>query len=253
MRIKILSLIMILAMCFAVLFSCQKKDVGSADLTVGEIEKPLAVSAVAEPVTSLSTEKERGRLVYQRCLPCHGDKAQGNFEIKAAPLAQQSTVYLRDQLHKFQKGLRGGDEIMDPTGFLMATQAKSLSEEQIEDVLSYIADFKAEDNTTKRLHGNVDRGKELYDATYCDACHGVKGEGNTAMKAPLLHMLEDWYVNDQLIKFSRGIRGAHMTKDPAGYQMSQWVIGRMVTPREIKDLSSYIQTLPTQDKGLVKK
>lgn len=43
----------------------------------------------------------------------------------------------------------------------------------------------------------------------CAACHGVSGEGNTALNAPALVNLDEWYLKRQLRNFGAGIRGTH--------------------------------------------
>ena len=52
----------------------------------------------------------------------------------------------------------------------------------------------------------------------CIACHGDKGQGNLALKAPALAGQHDWYLNKQLEDFSSQIRGSH-EKDINGKQM----------------------------------
>ena len=51
------------------------------------------------------------------------------------------------------------------------------------------------------------RGAELYDT--CRPCHGTRGEGNVVVGAPAIAGLPRWYVEAQLDKFKKGIRGAH--------------------------------------------
>jgi cytochrome c oxidase subunit 2 len=87
---------------------------------------------------------------------------------------------------------------------------------------------------------NVERGKQFY-AT-CTACHGLKGEGNTVLKAPALAGQEDWYLKSQLLKFKNDIRGAH-PKDLEGKQMAPMA---KILPDDavMDDVISYIKTFP---------
>ncbi len=51
------------------------------------------------------------------------------------------------------------------------------------------------------------RGDQLYDT--CVPCHGEQGHGNPALGTPSIAGLPQWYLDAQLAKFARGIRGAH--------------------------------------------
>jgi cytochrome c553 len=53
----------------------------------------------------------------------------------------------------------------------------------------------------------IARGNQLYDT--CVPCHGEAGHGNPELAAPSIAGLPQWYVDAQLTKFSKGIRGAH--------------------------------------------
>ncbi|MEO5616378.1 MAG: c-type cytochrome [Candidatus Eisenbacteria bacterium] len=53
----------------------------------------------------------------------------------------------------------------------------------------------------------IARGDQLYDT--CVPCHGEAGRGNRDLGAPSIAGLPQWYIDAQLIKFSKGIRGAH--------------------------------------------
>ena len=52
----------------------------------------------------------------------------------------------------------------------------------------------------------VPDGRALYSS--CGACHGKRGEGMAAMKAPAIAGLDAWYVERQLKNFAQGWRGA---------------------------------------------
>ena len=54
---------------------------------------------------------------------------------------------------------------------------------------------------------NLDHGKQLF--ALCAQCHGAAGQGNQAIGAPAIAGLPAWYVQNQLVKFSAGLRGKH--------------------------------------------
>jgi len=75
------------------------------------------------------------------------------------------------------------------------------------------------------------KGKVLY-AT-CIQCHGEKGEGNPAQKAPKISGQHDWYVIKQVTDIKSGVR-----KNP---EMLPFIT--KLTEQDIKDLAAYIVTL----------
>jgi len=84
--------------------------------------------------------------------------------------------------------------------------------------------------------GDAASGKNSY-AT-CGACHGAKGEGNQAMKAPRLAGQEAWYVLSSLKRFKSGARGA---KDPVAATMVP--MAKMLSDKQMEDVAAYIATL----------
>jgi len=71
----------------------------------------------------------------QACVDCHG--ADGNSPIDASypKLGGQYADYIEHSLQAYRSGARGGS----PTTDLMASQAKTLSDQQIADLATYYA------------------------------------------------------------------------------------------------------------------
>lgn len=91
----------------------------------------------AEP-TLTGGNVERGRQLYQTCVMCHGDEAQGNEAMNAPALQGQNDWYLVTQLKNFKAGYRGTDP-KDVYGATMRAMTSGLGDEQaIIDVVSYI-------------------------------------------------------------------------------------------------------------------
>lgn len=76
----------------------------------------------------------------------------------------------------------------------------------------------------------------------CIACHGQKGEGNSAMGAPNIAGMDAWYLNKQLEDFSLGRRG-NKPGDTYGSQMRA-MAGTVANPADRLALSNYIAQLP---------
>jgi cytochrome c553 len=82
---------------------------------------------------------DQGRRLYiGSCGACHGNKAQGNTDLKAPALLMLNADYLQLQLQHFQTGLRGNIST-DKPGRQMALMSSSLTAEQQRAVAAYIA------------------------------------------------------------------------------------------------------------------
>ena len=92
----------------------------------------------------------------------------------------------------------------------------------------------------KTVSGDVKHGRQLY--TSCAACHGPKGEGNSALHAPALAGQTDWYLVTELQDFQAGLRGLS-PQDDSGTQMRAAASALPDEPA-IKDVVAYINPLP---------
>ncbi len=80
----------------------------------------------------------KGKQVYEVCVVCHGEHAEGNEDIGAPKLAGQHPWYLITQLQNFRAGIRGTHDD-DDNGQVMQPMAVPLSDEDIENVVAYIS------------------------------------------------------------------------------------------------------------------
>jgi len=87
---------------------------------------------------------------------------------------------------------------------------------------------------------DIHKGKQMF--AVCSACHGVNGEGNTALNAPKLAGLSTWYLERQLLYYKNNIRGLDKS-DVYGQQMLAVGAG-LQDPKAISNVVAYIQTLP---------
>lgn len=132
------------------------------------------------------------------CAVCHG--VEGISENPLYPnLAGQHQSYLIKQLHDFKKGKTRYAPTMSPL-------TQTLSEQDIEDLAAYYAQFKiAQGKTPKQylkrgelLYRGGDRDKKI---TACIACHGPQGTGNAQAKFPVLSGQVAEYLVQQLKAF----------------------------------------------------
>lgn len=75
------------------------------------------------------------------------------------------------------------------------------------------------------------KGGTLY--TQCVSCHGEKGEGNPAQKAPKISGQHDWYIVKQLSDAKSGVRKSPVMASYAS----------KLSEQDMKDLAAYIAKL----------
>ena len=104
----------------------------------------LAISryiAQLEPMNSERTvqgDLVTGEFVFQHCISCHGEYAEGDATISAPKLTGQNDWYIYRQLMNFQKGIRG-QHPEDLYGKQMMEMAEMFNEEMFKDVTAYIS------------------------------------------------------------------------------------------------------------------
>ena len=104
----------------------------------------LAISryiAHLEPMKSERTvqgDVVTGEFVFQHCISCHGEYAEGDETISAPKLTGQNDWYIYRQLMNFQKGIRG-QHPEDLYGKQMMEMAEMFNEEMFKDVTAYIS------------------------------------------------------------------------------------------------------------------
>lgn len=110
--------------------------------TDGEVALVSAYVASLDPVdppdTMVGGDPVAGRVLFNTCIECHGERAEGRRDKSAPSLLNQSDWYLVAQLHKFRSGIRGADTL-DTTGIQMRPNALALENDQaVRDVVAYI-------------------------------------------------------------------------------------------------------------------
>jgi len=180
---------------------------------------------------------------YTFCTVCHGTQGNGNRAINAPKIAGIEPWYLKHQLAQFRAGARG-TKTTDEPGMEMQPVGMQLDDASIEAVAAFVATFKPVAPAVT-VHGDAKRGRALY-AT-CSGCHGARGEGNGALKAPALAGQSDWYLATQLERFRAGERGFV----PEDVQGSQMRAAAAVLPDSaaVKDVVAYINALPARRGG----
>lgn len=83
-------------------------------------------------------------------------------------------------------------------------------------------------------------GTPITFSNLCAACHGIRGEGNLALRSPSIAGLPEWYVRQELEKFRANQRG-HDPRDADGQRMQ--AIARLLTAEDVSALASTIAAM----------
>lgn len=83
------------------------------------------------------------------------------------------------------------------------------------------------------------RGQQVYQL--CAACHGPAGEGNRLYHAPAIAGMQQWYVEAQLTKFQKGLRGFR-PDDVEGLQMRP-MARALVRETDVKAVAAFVATM----------
>lgn len=179
-----------------------------------------------------------GKQVYTFCAVCHGERGEGKRTVGAPRLAGMEEWYVREQLLKFQQGVRGTHP-EDIAGMRMRPMARHLkTTAQVNAVATYIAALPAI-KSTATLKGSWVKGEVHY--KLCIACHGADGKGNAQLKAPALVGRSDWYLLTQMRNYKRGVRGNDPKRDPVGMTMRP--ITMTLDEQAMVDVIAYISGL----------
>ncbi len=182
--------------------------------------------------------EERARALFATCASCHGEDGSGREAYGAPAIAGLDAWYVRAQLEKFQRGVRGAHPD-DAAGLRMRPMSRTLRTP--EDV-SLVADFVAQlapKAHAGAVNGDKSRGQSLY-AT-CTTCHGAEAQGNHDQNAPPLRHANPWYLVKQLENFKAGIRGTH-PDDQTGAQMRAMALG-LSDEQAVRDVVAYIAAM----------
>ncbi len=200
-----------------------------------------ALLAGCQTAESADPSTHGERVFTDYCQPCHTASGGGNASIGAPSIVGLSEWYVRAQLGKFREGARGR-HYDDIEGMRMRPMALALREVgEVEVVAAYVASLPPVDNPIT-IHGDVEAGARAY--MVCTACHGPDAKGNQALNAPSLVQADDWYLERQIGKFQKKIRGSNPA-DVTGGQMAP-MAATLPDAEATRNVISYIKSLSNQ-------
>jgi cytochrome c oxidase subunit 2 len=196
---------------------------------------PALVASVAA-----ADDAERGALLFENCVQCHGKQGHGDRLALAPAIAGLPQWYVESQLGMFRSGARG-DHPQDIPGLRMRPMSRSLhSDEDVKLVAAFVASLPPVDPVPVIEGGDPQRGAAKYNAV-CAVCHGADGTGNQAVNAPGLRNMNDWYLVSALERYRAGIRGSDPA-NPSGLLMKNFAT-QLADDQEIRDVVAFITTL----------
>ena len=107
-------------------------------------------SIESDPVPSVvDGDVSHGEELYETCVACHGERAEGNPALNTPSLVGQSGPYMVRQLEHYRQGLRGAD-MADVFGRQMAPVVQSVltSRQDAVDVVAYIETLNPDSATS---------------------------------------------------------------------------------------------------------
>ena len=196
----------------------------------------LAVAALGCAASAVAAD---GKTLFGRCVACHGARGEGVPATGAPPIAGLDAAYLVRQLQAFAAGARGA-KAGDAFGATMRASASTLlgSDADRQAVATYVASLPAAAATA--AVATNDNGRNYFNAI-CGACHGGKGQGNTALGAPRIAGQPAVYLARQLAAFGSGVRGAQ-AGDRYGAQMRA-VLAMLPDAAASRDVVAYASSL----------
>ena len=112
----------------------EKLDDELIALSVGEISQ----LTPKKYIRTVRGDLQKGKVIYQqKCITCHGEKAEGIKELFTGNMAILEDWYLLGQLRNYKYGKRGYDD-GDIQGKLMAIQIKDLTDQDFKNLVKFI-------------------------------------------------------------------------------------------------------------------
>lgn len=193
----------------------------------------------ASPAAPGEPDLAAGEVRYQQvCAQCHGQKGEGNFELKSPSIAGLPDWYVGIQIGKFQRNWRGAKP-EDVPGQLMHAIAQALDPVGVRDVSGYIKSLELIPTVVTLDGGNAERGAEMF-RERCMECHRYNGKGEPVFRSAQLIGLQDWYLLSQMKKFRDGRRGAH-EDDMDGNKMHR--VTETMTDESFLDIATHLADL----------
>lgn len=205
-------------------------------------------------------------IFHNYCSVCHGEKGDGKSLARFAldpPPADFTSEKTRQRLSRAHmiEVLSKGTRTKEGKGTAMVSWTRQLSRKHIESVVDYVIvkfmdgkvarndqlhaeghEHKGHDHSAANvkeadypygLKANAARGKSIY-ATYCERCHGEKGEGDPSLPPPEKPRN---FLDADFREFANGFSLFAAVSRGNGH-MPEW--GKTLSAQEIADVSEHV-------------
>jgi cytochrome c oxidase cbb3-type subunit 3 len=191
-----------------------------------------SVSAITDSPEAIAKARNkpaiRGGIVYRAyCVLCHGERADG--QARASKLYGTVNLNPNNGRDYIEKIIRYGGKAVGRSEIMPSWQ-EELSEEQINDVVEYVAIVKDQ----------ILRGDVVF-KTNCVLCHGIKADGKgraSVLFDPPPADLTRSDKNDEYKKMIVTLGGKAMGRSEV---MPIW--GEQLTEQQIDDVVAYLRTV----------
>lgn len=186
---------------------------------------PLISLLFAATLANAAGDSERGKMLADTCLGCHGIKGYRNAypSYRVPKLGGQQEEFLVLSLVGYKNESRAH--------LTIRAQAASLTEQDMRDVAAYFVSQGEAETGSARSNGQITRGGEK--AVVCSACHGKNGV-SAAPNWPTLAGQHEDYLVEVLSQYKHGER-----EDAV---MAGQVVNLM--DKDIRDIAAYYAAQP---------
>jgi len=206
----------------------------------------------AGDITSGKDIYMKGKGDVPACNSCHGQDGMGDDAMGTPRLAGQSFAYIAKQLKDF-----ASDKRADTTMYVMNTNAKGLSEQDMMDVAAYVESLdydtlaSSDMNQVKELGNPVGvryLGKSVVmygaaerDVPACHSCHSFNGRGAPPVY-PMIGGQRYVYLVNQLKKFRDGSRAND-------YMGQMQAVAKNMSDEDIHNAATFLTSAPRTTVG----
>ena len=176
-------------------------------------------SQLAAQVDPTAGDPERGRILAEPCLGCHG--IEGNMTTYPPYHVPRLGGQNRNYIIAALKGYAGDDRVHDG----MHAQAADLSDQEIKDIAQYFAN-----EATVEANTEVEPPES---GIFCASCHGVNGVSITTEFPHLAGQHAD-YLNETMRQY--------LAKERSDISMDAFL--NMLTEEQLNELSEFYASQP---------
>ena len=154
-----------------------------------------------EAIFRLTGDVERGKEAFRGCRGCHKADAGGILDGTYPRLSGQHASVVIKQVTEVRAGVRVNPK-MEPF-----SSDHAVTPQEIADIAVFIEQVESTRQNGTGPGVSLARGKQLYEAGQCAACHGEYGEGKPSKVYPAVASQHFGYLVREMEFIQKGVRG----------------------------------------------